>query len=138
MIGLLSIATAASTLPHVLLIVADDYGWNDVGYHQNQVSSANPKGLATTDVALKTPVIDQLAAEGRKLEMYYVQPVCSPRAAHMQPVRSPHAAVCSPCAACSSRPGCGVATLSGGVVRFAGTQGSTAAARIWSRSLMAA
>ena len=25
--------------PHVLFIVADDFGWNDVGYHQNHQSS---------------------------------------------------------------------------------------------------
>ena len=60
--------TAAKS-PHVLLVVADDYGWNDVGYHQSN---------ATTNVALKTPTLDRLASEGRKLERYYVQPLCSP------------------------------------------------------------
>ena len=54
------------------------YGWNDVGYHQNKPSSANPAGDSTTNVVLKTPVIDRLASEGRKLELYYVQPLCSP------------------------------------------------------------
>ena len=55
--------------PHVLLVVADDYGWNDVGYHQSN---------KTTNVPLKTPTLDRLASEGRKLERYYVQPLCSP------------------------------------------------------------
>ena len=55
--------------PHVLLVVADDYGWNDVGYHQSN---------ETTNIPLKTPTLDRLASEGRKLERYYVQPLCSP------------------------------------------------------------
>jgi len=49
--------------PHVLLVVADDLGFNDVGYH-------NPE--------MRTPTIDKLAGEGVKLENYYVQPICSP------------------------------------------------------------
>ena len=71
-------ASFAALQPHVLLVVADDYGWNDVGYHQNQKSSANPGGHPTTNVVVRTPVIDRLAAEGTKLENYYVQPLCSP------------------------------------------------------------
>lgn len=38
-------------------------GFNDIGYH-------NP--------TLKTPTLDKLAAEGVKLENYYVQPICTP------------------------------------------------------------
>ena len=72
--------------PHVLLILADDYGWNDVGYHTdpNTVgyhNSANPDGNPVANAAagiMKTPTIDRLANEGMKLENYYVQPLCSP------------------------------------------------------------
>ncbi|XP_045200174.2 arylsulfatase J-like [Mercenaria mercenaria] len=49
--------------PHVILIVADDLGYNDVGYHGSEI---------------KTPNIDQLALSGVRLENYYVQPVCTP------------------------------------------------------------
>eukprot|EP00105_Crassostrea_gigas_P003469 XP_011416316.1 PREDICTED: arylsulfatase B [Crassostrea gigas] len=49
--------------PHILFIVADDLGWNDVGYH-------NP--------AMKTPNIDKLAREGLILNQTYFQPLCSP------------------------------------------------------------
>lgn len=49
--------------PHILFIVADDYGWNDVGFR-------NPDVL--------TPNIDKLAHSGMVLNSSYVMPVCTP------------------------------------------------------------
>ena len=49
--------------PHILFILADDYGWNDIGYHGSEI---------------ETPTLDTLAAEGVKLDNYYVQQVCTP------------------------------------------------------------
>ncbi|XP_071954504.1 arylsulfatase J-like [Antedon mediterranea] len=49
--------------PNVIFILTDDQGYRDVGYH---------------GALFDTPVIDKLAAEGVKLENYYVQPICSP------------------------------------------------------------
>jgi len=46
-----------------VVILADDLGWGDVGYHGSQI---------------KTPNIDSLAATGARLEQFYVQPVCTP------------------------------------------------------------
>ena len=42
--------------PHILMIVADDFGYNDVGYHQSTAAHprphpANPLGRPTTDAA---------------------------------------------------------------------------------------
>ena len=54
------------------------YGYSDIGYHQNQKSSANPMGHPNTNAAaglLPTPTLDALAADGVKLENYYVQPL---------------------------------------------------------------
>ena len=45
------------------MILADDYGWRDIGYHES---------------IIKTPNLDALASEGVKLENYYVQPMCTP------------------------------------------------------------
>lgn len=63
--------------PHIVYIIADDLGWNDVGYHGSTI---------------KTPHIDALARGGVRLEQFYVQPVCSPtRAAFLTgryPVRT--------------------------------------------------
>ena len=69
-----------------MLASSTDYGWNDIGYHANHsavgyFNSANPSGEQTTNGAagmMRTPTLDQLAHEGRKLESYYVQPLCSP------------------------------------------------------------
>jgi arylsulfatase A-like enzyme len=65
-LGLLLVARvieSQNTKPHILLVIADDFGYNDVGYHGSEI---------------KTPNLDKLAGEGIKLENYYVQPICSP------------------------------------------------------------
>lgn len=49
--------------PNVVLLVADDLGWNDVGYH-------NPEIL--------TPNLDAFVAGGIELDRFYVAPVCTP------------------------------------------------------------
>jgi hypothetical protein len=59
------VAGSTKRQPNIIVIIADDLGWNDLGYHNNG-----------TDI--KTPYIDQLAGEGIKLENYYVQQMCSP------------------------------------------------------------
>lgn len=49
--------------PNILFIVADDLGWNDVGFRNPDIISPN---------------IDRLAKEGVILNQSYVQPVCTP------------------------------------------------------------
>jgi arylsulfatase A-like enzyme len=60
--------------PHVILILADDLGWADVGWHGGEI---------------KTPNLDRLAASGARLEQFYVQPVCSPTRAALMTGRYP-------------------------------------------------
>ena len=62
-VSLLLFTRCESKPPHVIFILADDYGYNDVGYHGSEI---------------KTPNIDKLSGEGVRLENYYVQPICSP------------------------------------------------------------
>ncbi|CAK0903303.1 unnamed protein product [Prorocentrum cordatum] len=60
---------AGAARPNVVLLVFDDLGWADVGYHGGN---------------FPTPNIDRLASDGVKLERMYVMPQCSPtRAAIM-------------------------------------------------------
>jgi arylsulfatase A-like enzyme len=49
--------------PNVLVLIADDLGWGDVGFHKGNVP---------------TPNLDRLAKEGLELQRFYVHPVCSP------------------------------------------------------------
>lgn len=49
--------------PNVLVIIADDAGWNDVGYNGSEIN---------------TPNIDFLANNGVRLDRFYVSPTCSP------------------------------------------------------------
>lgn len=53
----------SSQKPHIILIVADDLGWNDVGWHNRD---------------MLTPNLDHLANNGVILNQSYVQPICSP------------------------------------------------------------
>ncbi|XP_071089844.1 arylsulfatase J-like [Haliotis cracherodii] len=55
--------SASVSRPNIIFILADDYGFHDVGYHNSEI---------------KTPNLDKLAGAGVKLENYYVQPICSP------------------------------------------------------------
>lgn len=63
LVFLFGLQIASGKPPHIVFILADDYGFNDIGYH-------NPR--------IKTPFLDSLAANGVRLENYYVQPICTP------------------------------------------------------------
>jgi arylsulfatase A-like enzyme len=74
MLSVASLFSAAAERPHIVLILADDLGWGDVGFHGSDI---------------KTPSIDQLAMAGARLEAFYVQPVCSPTRAALMTGRYP-------------------------------------------------
>lgn len=60
--------------PNIVIILADDLGWNDIGYH-------NP--------GVKTPFIDKLASEGVEFNQFYVCSVSSPTRASLLTGRYP-------------------------------------------------
>lgn len=64
-----------SKRPNIIIILADDLGWGDVGFHGSNI---------------KTPNIDRLAKEGVVLNRYYTAPVCSPTRAGLMTGRYPN------------------------------------------------
>lgn len=60
---LLSRLMLTAETPHIVIFLADDLGWKDVGFHGSEI---------------ETPHIDKLASEGIQLDRFYVQPICSP------------------------------------------------------------
>jgi arylsulfatase A-like enzyme len=58
----------------VVILVADDLGWRDIGYHDSEI---------------RTPNIDRLASEGVRFERAYSFPVCSPTRSGLMTGRSP-------------------------------------------------
>jgi arylsulfatase A-like enzyme len=65
---------AGARPPHVLLIVADDLGWDDLGFAGSNIS---------------TPNINRIASEGVRLTQLYGQPVCTPSRAAIMTGRYP-------------------------------------------------
>ena len=56
LLGLSLACDRVAAKPNILFVIADDYGWNDVGFHGNS--------------EIQTPAIDKLAFEGVRLENY--------------------------------------------------------------------
>ena len=64
---LFSVCHASTKKPNIIIMLADDLGWADVGYHGSDI---------------KTPSIDRLSNEGMRLERFYVNPICTPPVHH--------------------------------------------------------
>lgn len=67
-------AAYAESQPNVIIMLADDIGWSDVGYHGGDID---------------TPSLDRLAAEGVQLDRFYTTPICSPTRAALMTGRNP-------------------------------------------------
>ena len=65
----------AANKPNIVILLADDLGWGDVGYHGSDI---------------KTPNIDSIAQEGVALDRFYVCPMCSPTRAGFMTGRYPN------------------------------------------------
>lgn len=75
---LLAVSTAQSFAapPNVLVVMTDDQGYGDLGFHGNPV--------------LKTPVLDEFARTSIRMRYFYVSPVCTPTRASLLTGRYHH------------------------------------------------
>ena len=73
--GVAGEGTAASRPPNIIIILADDMGYGDLGCFGN--------------TKIHTPRLDAMAAEGQRWTNFYVQPVCSPSRAALLTGRLP-------------------------------------------------
>ncbi|MCH7868336.1 MAG: sulfatase-like hydrolase/transferase [Myxococcales bacterium] len=67
-------ADAKPDRPNIIIMVADDLGWADVGFRGGPI---------------ETPSLDRLAAEGTELHRFYTTPICSPTRAALMTGRDP-------------------------------------------------
>lgn len=70
-------SNSAPSRPNIVLIVADDLGYTDLGAYGGEIS---------------TPNIDQLASRGVQFTQFYVAPTCAPTRASLLSGVDPHAA----------------------------------------------
>ena len=67
-------AQDAPQQPNVVIFLADDLGWADVGFHGSKIA---------------TKALDRLAREGAELHRFYTNPICSPTRAALMTGRDP-------------------------------------------------
>ena len=68
---------ACAELPNIILLMGDDHGWDETGYN------GHPH--------LKTPVLDEMAASGLRLDRFYsAHPSCSPTRGSVMTGRHPN------------------------------------------------
>ena len=68
-----SLSGPSGAAPNIVIVVADDMGWGDVGFHGSEI---------------RTPELDRLAAGGVRFERFYSYAVCSPTRAALMTGRS--------------------------------------------------
>lgn len=68
------LSTGVARKPNIVVIVSDNQGWMDIGYHGSEI---------------RTPTLDRLAEEGIRLNRFYVYPMCSPTRAAFISGRAP-------------------------------------------------
>lgn len=70
---------AQSKKPHVIVVLADDLGWANVGWHKS----------TTGNMEASTPVMDSLVRSGIELDRHYAFMYCSPSRSALQSGRHP-------------------------------------------------
>jgi arylsulfatase A-like enzyme len=84
MIALVVVSASASPRPHLVMLLGDDLGWANVGWHHN-------------DTEVVTPSLNHLVTAGIELDSMYAFKYCSPSRSALQTGRNPiHVNVVNP------------------------------------------
>ena len=76
---LVLVSLLAGSAPHIVLVLADDFGWHNAGFHPDSVPSDE----------IQTTNLNQLAKEGVVLDRHYSYKICSPSRCSIQTGRLP-------------------------------------------------
>ena len=82
------VGKARPEAPHLLLVLFDDLGYNDLGSFRRFENGPGPAG-GPDPPSPRTPVMDSLMAAGIRLANLYVAPLCSPTRAALLVILSP-------------------------------------------------
>jgi arylsulfatase A-like enzyme len=74
-VSILAGSASSAERPNVVIFLADDLGWADVGFHGQK--------------HIETPSLDRIAKEGVQLDRFYATPICSPTRAALMTGRDP-------------------------------------------------
>lgn len=69
-----SVSAPSYDAPNIVILVADDLGWADLGFRGSDI---------------ETPHLDQLAADGVTLDRFYAMPICTPTRSALMTSRDP-------------------------------------------------
>jgi len=69
--------------PHILVFIADDFGWGNLGYHRPLYANMSADALQAR-LEAHTPNLDILASSGVIIDRHYSYKICSPARSSFQ------------------------------------------------------
>ena len=83
LLTLLASRVACEKKPHIVFILADDFGWGNLGVHATASASSPPSEQQHAREA-HTPFLDELISQGVLLDRHYAYRICGPSRSSLQ------------------------------------------------------
>ena len=74
---------SSSKPPNILMLIADDFGWANFGFHRRSRMNSSEVDIQA-QIEAHTPSLDALADEGIHLTRHYAYKICSPSRSSFQ------------------------------------------------------